>query len=85
MWRPPGRAAATCPHDGLHLVAPEEHAKAPRDVFLGATLGGKYVIVGLLGVGGMGSVYRALQEPVHREVAVKTILPSQGDRQEARA
>ncbi|MBM4320881.1 MAG: serine/threonine protein kinase, partial [Deltaproteobacteria bacterium] len=74
-----------CAHDGLWLVAASEHEKAPRDPFLGSTLGGKYVVIGLLGAGGMGSVYRAIQQPVQREVAVKTILPAQEERQEARA
>ena len=85
-YRPPpgGGRRLDCPNDGLRLITAAEHEKSPRDGFLGSTLGGKYVIVGLLGAGGMGSVYRALQEPVNREVAVKTILPAQEEREGAR-
>lgn len=62
-----------CPKDGFALVAEADHAKAPKDVILGRVIGGKYPVVGLIGSGGMGSVYRALQEPVGREVALKVI------------
>jgi tRNA A-37 threonylcarbamoyl transferase component Bud32 len=41
---------------------------------IGQTLG-QYQIISLLGRGGMASVYRARQESVHRDVAVKVIQP----------
>ena len=69
-------AQTTCPRDGLHLVAQAEHLKAPRDIFLGTTIGAKYPILGTLGHGGMGAVYRSIQPLVDREVAVKLVLPS---------
>jgi eukaryotic-like serine/threonine-protein kinase len=62
------------------VVAPEEHARnedgdddrplEPNDV-----LDGKYRIIGLLGEGGMGRVYRALHLGIHREVALKLLMP----------
>jgi len=42
---------------------------------LESTIAGKYVVQRLLGVGGMGEVYLALQQPLGREVAVKVLRP----------
>ena len=70
---PAATLGARCPNDGLALVSEEEHAKAPKDTILGRVIGGKYPVVGIIGSGGMGSVYRAVQEPVGREVALKVI------------
>jgi len=79
--RPPeGDERTTCPVDGLVLVQQSEHARAPDDPYLGRTIAGKYAIVGLLGAGGMGAVYRAVQEPVGREVALKVIRSTGDDR-----
>ena len=39
----------------------------------GTVLGEKYRVTGLIGKGGFGAVYRAVQDPVGREVAVKVI------------
>jgi len=41
----------------------------------GTTIAGKYGVQRLLGVGGMGEVYLALQQPLDREVAVKVLRP----------
>lgn len=65
-----------CPRDGLHLIDRAEHARSPRDSFLGTTLGGKYPILGIIGSGGMGSVYRSIQPMVERPVAIKVVHPS---------
>ncbi len=62
-----------CPKDQTALIPEEDHKKAPKDTILGRVIGGKYPVVGIIGSGGMGSVYRAVQEPVGREVALKVI------------
>ena len=60
----------------------QENAPKPRiatkkrrpDPLIGTTIAGKYKIIDKLGEGGMGSVYRASQQPIERLVAVKVLL-----------
>jgi len=75
-YTPDNSDQATCPRDGLHLIPKTEHDKAPRDIFLGTTIGAKYPILGTVGHGGMGAVYRSIQPLVDRAVAIKLVLPS---------
>jgi serine/threonine-protein kinase len=66
---PPGTPArALCPSCGAQLVQiqldDEEH-------LIGTVVDGRFEIVGVLGKGGMGLVYRAIQRSIGREVALK--------------
>ena len=74
-----------CPHDGAYLISPREHAKDPRDPYLGRVLGEKYPILGIIGLGGMGAVYRSQQLAVRRHVAIKVIAPLEGEEGTRRA
>ena len=51
-----------CPGDSARMV--------------GTVLDGRYQVESILGQGGMGTVYRALQTSMRREVAIKTLHPS---------
>ncbi|WP_433937517.1 serine/threonine-protein kinase [Sorangium cellulosum] len=68
-----GARLPRCPHDGLALVSREVLAEAEGDPFLGLTIADRFVIVGKLGAGSMGTVYRARQEAMGRDVAIKIL------------
>ncbi len=80
------RAGSTCPEHGSALVREEVAAQFPQDELLGRTLSGKYAVLDVLGRGGMGFVYTAVQLPVGRRVAVKVIrfTPGQDNHEELR-
>ncbi len=65
--------ARFCARCGTSL-APTSLA-APTDALVGRRLGAGYTLKELLGVGGMGRVYRAEQDALGRTVAVKVIHP----------
>jgi len=67
-----------CPHDGLALVEPNVLADADGDPFLGTNVAGRCVILGKIGVGAMGTVYRARDELGDRDVAVKIFRGDRG-------
>ena len=59
---------AECPHCEGHFAVPARI--------------GNFLLLGLVGKGGMGSVYRAKDESLGRFVAIKVILPSLGEDEE---
>lgn len=60
-----------CAQDGYALVSIQEHEQAQGDPILGRTVAGRFTVVGRLGNGSMGAVYRAWQQTVGRWVALK--------------
>jgi serine/threonine protein kinase len=72
-------AAAFCQKDGERLQLTEEE----EDRYIGATLLDQFKIEEKIGAGGMGSVYRARQTTLHRDVAIKILHPELADNRDA--
>jgi serine/threonine protein kinase len=66
-----GSRAEYCPHDGGLLVTDDQIA----DPLLGTVLLEQFRIEEQIGTGGMGTVYRAHQTTVDRDVAIKVLRP----------
>ncbi|UJR82239.1 Hypothetical protein I5071_43040 [Sandaracinus amylolyticus] len=64
---------STCPRDGTPLVDAAQFAAERSDPLIGATLAGRFRIVARVGTGGMGTVYRAEQAGLSRQVALKVL------------
>ncbi|MBI5515838.1 MAG: protein kinase [Deltaproteobacteria bacterium] len=65
--------AKHCPIDGRRPVEQAEYDAAGDDPLLGTTLAERYTLIGRVGAGGMGTVYRAEQAPIGRLVALKVL------------
>ncbi len=79
------QAGAKCPTCTTVLVPARVLKKYAKDEVLGRVVGGKYAVVSILGVGGFGAVYRAVQEPVGRHVALKVVHAQHVEDAEMRA
>ena len=68
-FEPFGPGTVICPQHQLKLV----EVKDPGTSIVGQLVDGKYKVESVLGVGGMGTVFRARQMPIEREVALKIL------------
>jgi len=65
----------TCSSCGGTVVSLHELEDADYDPLIGRKLGGRFTVVARLGAGSMGAVYRARQDGMAREVALKVLKP----------
>jgi serine/threonine-protein kinase len=64
-----------CSRCGGIVVALIENREPEHDPLIGRRIGGRFSVLARLGAGSMGSVYRAKQEGMAREVALKVLKP----------
>ncbi len=64
---------ATCAEHGLAFVEARALVESGHDPLLGVTLAGRFTVLSRIGSGSMGSVYRARQAAVGRDVALKIV------------
>ena len=69
----------------LHLPLMTDSAQTPLAQRLQEALAGTYTMEGEIGRGGMGVVYRARDERLHRRVAIKVLPPELAFQEEIRA
>jgi serine/threonine-protein kinase len=66
-------APMICPADGSPLLRTADITAAEGDPMLGRVLAGRFTILARIGSGSMGTVYRARQSPIARDVAIKIL------------
>ncbi len=66
--------APVCPHDGFQTVDFARFDR-PENKLVGRVFHDRYRVDALIGLGGMGAVYRATQLTVERKVALKVLRP----------
>lgn len=62
-----------CPNDKTPIVRMRDWAEKNADPMVGKVLDGRFTLVAKLGAGSMGTVYRARQDAIGREVAIKIL------------
>jgi serine/threonine protein kinase len=62
-----------CPHDGTVLESAANKKDEPWDPMVGRVLDGRFTLIAKLGAGSMGTVYRARQRAMERDVAIKIL------------
>lgn len=78
------KLGAKCPRDGFFFIEEGALDEADEDPRIGTMIADKFVIVDLISEGGMGAVYKAIQLPVEREVAVKVLRAELEDSDQGR-
>jgi serine/threonine-protein kinase len=76
-----GTELPRCPDHGLPFVDLADGS----DPLLGTTIAGRFTILGRLGKGSMGAVYRARQEAMGRDVALKLVRQDRAHDPETKA
>lgn len=82
-----------CTNDGARLLLEQDYELALFEEMIGRNVAGRFEVVGVIGGGGMGTVYRAVQSSIDRVVALKVLKQDLSDdrvaverfRREARA
>ncbi|MEM1349008.1 MAG: serine/threonine-protein kinase [Myxococcota bacterium] len=73
-----------CVNDDHYFIYDDALTQASSDPRIGTKIAEKYVVVGRISKGGMGAVYRAIQQPVGREVAFKVLRTEMEDSSQVR-